>query len=298
MPVAETVTTTKVTLNDFKSDQKPTWCPGCGDFGILSAIQMALASLNIPPHRALIVSGIGCGSKLPDYINANGYLSLHGRALPFLTGAHIANHELVAIAVTGDGDGYGIGGNHFMHAMRRNLNIVHLVENNQVYGLTKGQYSPTSERGMMTTTSPEGVIEYAVNPITWALAAGATFIARGFANDPKKLSVLIQEAIKHKGYSLIDILQPCVTYNKTNTDDWYREKIYRVEESPDYDPKNAEKAFLLGLKWENKIPCGIIYQIEKETYEDQLFQIKDKPLVEQVKNPSKEDFEKIKSNYY
>jgi len=295
MPVAEEI---KVTLKDYKSDQKSTWCPGCGDFGILSSIQMALVSLNIPPHMAMIVSGIGCGSKLPDYMNINGYLTLHGRAIPALTGIHLANHKLVAIAVTGDGDGYGIGGNHFMHAMRRNLNITHIVENNQIYGLTKGQYSPTTDKGMITSTSPEGAIEYAVNPITWALAAGATFIARGFSGEPKKLSEIIQAAIQHKGYALIDILQPCVTYNKLNTSDWYKERIYYVSDDPNYDKQNLEKAFATGLQWEQKIPCGIIYQVQRETYEDSLFQIKDKPLVDQVKNPSKEDFEKIKSRYY
>src|SRR3989338_2014279 len=295
MPVAEEI---KVTLKDYKSDQKSTWCPGCGDFGILSAIQMALVSLNIPPHMAMIVSGIGCGSKLPDYMNINGYLTLHGRAIPALTGIHLANHKLVAIAVTGDGDGYGIGGNHFMHAMRRNLNITHIVEKNKIYGLKKGQYSPTTDRGMITSTSPEGAIEYAVNPITWALAAGATFIARGFSGEPKKLSEIIQAAIQHKGYALIDILQPCVTYNKLNTSDWYKERIYYVNDDPNYDKQNLEKAFATGLHWEQKIPCGIIYQVQRETYEDSLFQIKDKPLVDQVKNPSKEDFEKIKSRYY
>ncbi|MBI2996637.1 MAG: 2-oxoacid:ferredoxin oxidoreductase subunit beta [Candidatus Melainabacteria bacterium] len=292
------VKSSEVTLQNYKSEQKPTWCAGCGDFGILNAIQMALLALNIPPYKALIASGIGCGSKLPDYINANGYLTIHGRALPVLTGIHLANHELVTIAVTGDGDGYGIGGNHFMHAMRRNINITHIVENNQIYGLTKGQYSPTTDKGMITSTSPEGAIEYAVNPITWALAAGATFIARGFANDPKKLTNLIQAAIKHKGYALIDVLQPCVTYNKQNTKEWYEERIYYVDKIPDYNPKDIKKAFSIGLEWGEKIPCGVIYQTEKETYEDNLFQITEEPLVEQVVSPSLEDFEKIKSKYY
>ena len=298
MAVADISTPTKVTMQDYKSEQKSTWCAGCGDYGILSSVQMALVALNIPPHRALIVSGIGCGSKLPDYMNVNGFLTLHGRALPCLTGAHLANHELVAIAVTGDGDGYGIGGNHFMHAMRRNINILHIAENNQTYGLTKGQYSPTTDKGMITSTSPEGAIEYAVNPITWALAAGATFVARGFSNDPKRLGAIIQAGIKHKGYALIDILQPCVTYNKLNTGDWYKERIYYVDEKSDYDPKDAIKAFSIGLQWGDKIPCGIIYQIQKDTYEDQLFQIKEKPLVDHPLKPKAEDFEKIKSRYY
>lgn len=293
-----TMETARVTQKDYKSTNKPTWCPGCGDFGILNAIQMALVDLNVPPHQAVIVSGIGCGSKLPDYMNVNGYLTIHGRALPCLTGIHLANHNLIAIAVTGDGDGYGIGGNHFMHAMRRNLNLTHIVENNQIYGLTKGQYSPTTDRGMVTTTSPEGAVEFAVNPITWAISAGATFVARGFSSDTKKLSSIIQAGIKHKGYSLIDVLQPCVTYNKNNTADWYKERIYYLDEQPAHDPTNIEKAFSLGLQWGERIPCGIIYQVQREIYEDSLFQIKDQPLINTVKKPSKDDFEKIKSRYY
>lgn len=297
MSVTETIPQ-KVTIQDFKSDQKSTWCGGCGDFGILNALQMALAALNIPPHRAVFVSGIGCGSKLPDYMDVNGYLTLHGRGLPVLAGIHFANHELVAIAISGDGDSYGIGANHFMHWMRRNINIVHLVENNQIYGLTKGQYSPTTEKGVITSTSPEGAIESAVNPITWALSAGATFIARGFSNDPKRLSIIIQAAIKHKGYSLIDVLQPCVTYNKINTGDWYKQRIFYVDEVPGYNPQDLSKAFNIGLEWGDKIPCGIIYQVQRDVYEEQLVQIKQKPLVDQVQNPSSDDFEKIKSRYY
>jgi 2-oxoglutarate ferredoxin oxidoreductase subunit beta len=205
-------------LKIFNGGQKSTWCPGCGDFGILAAIKQALAGLDVYPHDVMLVSGIGCGSKLPHYMRANGYNSLHGRALPIAQGIKLANHALHVIAVTGDGDGYGIGQGHFIHAMRRNADITHIVENNQVYGLTKGQYSPTSERGYISTFSPEGAIEFAINPIALALSAGATFIARASAADPKHMANVIAQAITHKGYALVDCLQPCVTYNKVNTD--------------------------------------------------------------------------------
>src|SRR5688572_19143601 len=161
----------------FTGGDKSTWCPGCGDFGILMGIKQGLAGLDLAPHQVLLVSGIGCGSKLPHYMRANGYNSIHGRSLPVAQGIKLANHDLKVIAVTGDGDGYGIGMGHFVHAMRRNADITHIAQNNQVYGLTKGQYSPTSERGYISTFSPDGAIEFGVNPIAVALAAGATFIA-------------------------------------------------------------------------------------------------------------------------
>src|SRR5215216_2430019 len=215
-------------LKLFTGGQKSTWCPGCGDFGILAALKQALAGLDVQPHQVMLVSGIGCGSKLPHYMVANGYNSLHGRALPIAQGIKLANHDLHVIAVTGDGDGYGIGQVHFVHAMRRNTDITHIVENNQVYGLTKGQYSPTSERGYISSFSPEGSIEFAINPIALALSAGATFIARASAADPKHMAAVLQAAITHKGYSLIDCLQPCVTYNKLNTYEWYRSRTYKL----------------------------------------------------------------------
>src|SRR5581483_10295154 len=192
----------KLDLKIFNGGDKSTWCPGCGDFGILAAIKQALPGIGVAPHQVMLVSGIGCGSKLPHYMRANGFNSLHGRALPVAQGIKLANHALKVIAVTGDGDGYGIGMGHFMHLARRNVDITHIVENNQVYGLTKGQYSPTSERGYISSFSPEGALEYAVNPILLAVAGGATFVARGFAGDVKQLVWLIQQAVQHPGYAL------------------------------------------------------------------------------------------------
>ncbi|MFO7254151.1 MAG: 2-oxoacid:ferredoxin oxidoreductase subunit beta [Bacillota bacterium] len=257
-------------LKLYKSENRPTWCPGCGDFGILNAIKQALAQLEIWPHEVLFVSGIGCGSKLPDYINANGFTTLHGRALPIAQGAKLANPGLHVIAVTGDGDGYGIGGNHFLHAIRRNINITHIVENNMVYGLTKGQYSPTSAKGFISSTTPEGAIERAVNPLALALANGGTFVARGFSGDPKHLAEIIAQAIQHPGYALVDVLQPCVIYNRVNTYEFYEQRVYKLEET-DHDPTNPEQAWERAHEWGERIPIGVIYrETGVPTYEEQV----------------------------
>jgi 2-oxoglutarate/2-oxoacid ferredoxin oxidoreductase subunit beta len=258
-----------VKVKDYASDVKPTWCPGCGDFGILAALKQALVQRDIAPHQALIVTGIGCGSKLPDYATVNGFLTLHGRPLPVATGARLANHGLKVITVHGDGDGLGLGMGHFIHTARRNLNIVDILQNNQIYGLTKGQYSPTSDRGFVTSTSPEGAIEMAANPLALALTAGATFVARGFAGDVKGLAALIAQALEHEGYALVDVLQPCVTFNRKNTYDWYRERVYDLQEA-DYDPGDRVAAFEKALEWGDRIPTGILYQSRLPTYEEQV----------------------------
>jgi len=279
--------------------EKPTWCPGCGDFPILTALQRALIQLEIRPHEIMIVSGIGCGSKLPHYIRCNGFHSIHGRALPISMGIKLANHDLKVIAVTGDGDGYGIGGNHFIHTMRRNPDILHIVENNQVYGLTKGQYSPTSDYGYVTKTSPEGTIEFAFNPIAVALSSGATFIARGFSGDIKHLTELLKVALQHKGYRLIDILQPCVTFNLQNTYDWYKERIYKLDGEEGYDPTKREMALRKALEWGERIPIGIIYKADGvPTFEDQVPALKDGPLFRQPLNRKvRREWELIKDDY-
>ena len=280
----------------FNSPEKSTWCPGCGDFGILMALKKALANLDLLPHQVMLVSGIGCGSKLPHYIRTNGYNSIHGRALPVAQGIKLANHALKVIVVTGDGDGYGIGMGHFMHAMRRNPDITHIVENNQVYGLTKGQYSPTSDKGYISSFSPEGAIEYAVNPMAYAIAAGATFVARGFASDANHLAWLIEEGIKHKGYALIDVLQPCVTYNKVNTNEWYKQRVYKLEETG-HDPTDREAAWRKAQEWGDRIPIGIYYRTERPTYEEQVTALKAGPLVFQELDGRVKDYEAIKNEF-
>jgi 2-oxoglutarate/2-oxoacid ferredoxin oxidoreductase subunit beta len=285
-------------LKIFNGGQRSTWCVGCGDFGILAGLKQALAGLDLHPHEVMLVSGIGCGSKLPHYIRANGYNSIHGRSIPVAQGIKLANHRLNVIAVTGDGDGYGIGQGHFVHAMRRNADITHIVENNQVYGLTKGQYSPTSERGYISSFSPEGAIEFAINPIAIALAAGATFIARAFAGDTKQLNAILQAAISHKGYSLVDVMQPCVTYNKLNTYDWYRSRYYKLDEESGYDLHDRQQAWQKAGEWGDRIPSGIFYvNEERPSYEEQVGVLKKGPLVQQELDGRLMDYEKLKDEF-
>ena len=284
-------------LKLFNIAEKSTWCPGCGDFGILASLKQAFVQLDLYPHNIMLVSGIGCGSKLPYYMKANGFDSLHGRALPVATGIKLANHELNVVAISGDGDGYGIGGNHFMHVMRRNPDLTHIVENNQVYGLTKGQYSPTSPRGFVSSTSPDGSIETMVNPMAVALAGGASFVGRGFAGDPKHLTELIKKAILHKGYSLVDILQPCVTYNKINTYDWYKERVYKIDDEDGFDSTDFGQAWAKAREWEERIPIGVIYQEDRPTYEQQVEELQRGPLIRWSPERPRDVLEAIKLEF-
>jgi len=255
---------------------KTAWCPGCGNFGILTALKQALVALEIEPYRVLMVSGIGQAGKLPHYTKGNVFNSLHGRTLPVATGAKIVNPELIVIAVAGDGDGYGEGGNHFINAARRNNDITYLVHNNQVYGLTKGQASPTSDFGFVTKTTPHGA-DIPLNPIALAIATDASFVARGFAGDVNHLSQLIMQGVQHQGFALIDVLQPCPTFNHKNTYTWYRERVYKLEESG-YDPGNKLAAFEKAQEWGDRIPIGLIYRKERATFEERLSALKKEVL--------------------
>jgi 2-oxoglutarate ferredoxin oxidoreductase subunit beta len=285
------------TIKDYASPVKPTWCPGCGDFGILNAVKRGLVQAGLAPHQVLVVSGIGCGSKLPDYATVNGFMTLHGRPLPIATGAKLANHGLKVITIHGDGDSMGLGMGHFIHTARRNLDIVDLLQNNQIYGLTKGQYSPTSDLGFVTKTSPDGSFEMAANPVALALAAGATFLARGFAGDAKGLADLIAKALEHKGYSLVDILQPCVTFNRRNTYDWSRERVYNLEES-DYDPGDRVTAFQKALEWGDRIPLGVIYQAQLPTYEEQVYALQEGPIAtRKLKRLTSDEIDSLRAEF-
>jgi len=270
---------------DAENVLKPTWCPGCGNFGILRAVNQAIGELNIPPHRLLMVSGIGQAGKLPHYTRCNVLNMLHGRTLPAASAAKTANPELIVIAVGGDGDGYAEGGNHFIHTMRRNHDITYLVHDNQVYGLTKGQASPTSDEGFVTKTSLEGAWA-PMNPIAMAIAGGASFVARGFAGDVEHLVSIIKAGIEHKGFALLDILQPCVSFNHLNTYAWYRERVYKVEEA-DHDASDKVTAFQKSQEWGENIPIGIIYREELPTFEGRLAVLNKGPLVKQEINPSR-----------
>jgi 2-oxoglutarate ferredoxin oxidoreductase subunit beta len=273
-----------VTMDDY-TGLKPAWCPGCGNFGILRALDKALVTLKLEPHQVLIVSGIGQAGKLPHYSRGNVFNSLHGRALPVAIGAKIANPELTVIAIGGDGDGYGEGGNHFLHSLRRNHDITYLVHDNQVYGLTKGQASPTSDEGFITKTTPEGASP-AINPIGVAIMAGASFVARAFAGDIDYLALLIQKGIRHQGLALIDILQPCVSFNHKNTFKWYRERVYKLDEEKGYSSGDKKQALEKAQEWGERIPIGIIYEQKRPTFEDRLPALEKGSLVKQKLSPA------------
>lgn len=269
-----------VELADLKTVGQPNWCPGCGNFAIWHALKSAIVELRLEPHNVVIFSGIGCSSKMPHWINTYGFHGIHGRPLPIATGARLANNNLTVIAVGGDGDGYGIGIGHFIHAMRRNLNITYIVTNNQVYGLTTGQTSPTSDKGFTTKSTPTGVIEMPINPIALAIASEATYISRGFSKEMKHLTKLIVDGVRHEGFALIDVLQPCVTFNRKNTYEWFSKRVYKLEETG-YDVTNKQAAFLKSLEWNGRIPIGLFYREIRPTYEDELPQIAEAPLVRQ-----------------
>jgi len=255
-----------VTLNDY-AGLTPTWCPGCGNFGILNAFKKAMVELDLEPDRLLLVSGIGQAGKLPHYTRGNEFNSLHGRPVPVAVAAKMVNPELTVIAVSGDGDAYGEGGNHFIHAVRRNHDVTYLVHDNQVYALTKGQASPTSEAGYVAKTTPEGAPS-PVNPLLLAIAAGAGFVARSFAGDPAHLAEMIKLGVRHRGFSLIDILQPCVTFNHVNTFDWYRQRVYKLDKS--YDTSDRPAAFTKAAEWGKRIPIGVLFEQIRPTFEELL----------------------------
>ncbi|MBI4301640.1 MAG: 2-oxoacid ferredoxin oxidoreductase [Chloroflexi bacterium] len=262
----------------------PAWCPGCGNFAILVALRRALVDLDLEPYRVLMVSDIGQAGKLPHYTRGNVLNVLHGRTLPAAIGAKIANPELTVIGVAGDGGSYGEGGNHFLHALRYNHDITHLVHNNQVYALTRGQTSPTSDPGYVTRTTPQGA-PTPINPITLAIIGGASWVGRGFAGDINHLVQLITRGIQHKGFALVDILQPCPTFNRKNTFAWYRERVYKLEEDETYDPTDKMMAFSKAVEWGDRIPIGVIYQAERPTFGDYLFPSGAEPLVKQKLDP-------------
>ena len=281
------------TWDDYKGDT-PAWCPGCGNFSILKTFKEAMIELGLEPHQFTIVSGIGQAGKFPHYLKCNTFNGLHGRTLPVATGIRLANHQMPVIAVAGDGDCYGEGGNHLMHAMRRNVNVKLFVHNNQVYGLTKGQASPTTPEGTVTKNAPFGVFSEQLNPMALAVALDCSFVARSFSGDQEHLKAMIREAMGHRGFCLVDILQPCVSFNKVNTHAWYKQRAYHLESS--YDPTNRSSAFNRALEWGDRIPIGIIYRNNRPTLEERIPVIRDITLVEQSFDISK--IEEILKEYY
>lgn len=291
-------------LKDFRTKVHNDWCPGCGDFGILNAVQMALFELKLEPHQVAIFSGIGCSGKTPHFVNTYGFHTLHGRVLPIATGAKLANTALTVVAVGGDGDGYGIGAGHFVNTGRRNLDFTYVVHNNGVYGLTKGQASPTLLKGLRTKSMPAPAIVEGINPLAMAISAGYTFVARSYALDVRHLKETLKAAVLHKGSALVDVLQTCPTYNDINTKEWYAgtdlstkaPRLYKLEDTG-YDgnvkdPDNSDEvnqkkgqAITRSFEWGEKIPIGLFYRIEQPTFEDMLASrmpaYKEVPLVKQ-----------------
>ena len=256
-----------VTMDDY-GQYETAWCPGCGNHAILEAVKGALVASNLKPSNILFVSGIGQAAKAPHYLNVNLFNGLHGRSLPVATGAKLANPDLVVVVESGDGCNYGEGGNHLLAAIRRNVDLALLVHNNQIYGLTKGQASPTSGEGFVTKAQPDGVMSYPFNPVAVATAMKASFVARGFSGEINHLSDLIREAISHRGFALVDILQPCVSFNKVNTYAWYKDRCKPLPK--DYDPTNHETALKVAFEWGDQIPIGLIYINDRPSYEERI----------------------------
>lgn len=285
------------TFKDFRNNVKPNWCPGCGDFSVQAAIQRAAANVGLEPDNLAVISGIGCSGRISGYINAYGFHGIHGRSLPIAQGVKMANRDLTVIASGGDGDGYAIGMSHTIHAIRRNIDITYIVMDNQIYGLTKGQTSPRSEMGFKTKSTPKGSIESSLNVMEMALTAGATFVAQSFSTDLKDLTALIEAGINHKGFSLINVFSPCVTYNKINTYDWFKENLTKLGDVEGYDPHNRNQA-MQTLMEHNGLVTGLIYQnTEKPSYQELVHGYSKTPLVHSELDLDEERFNKLVSEF-
>lgn len=285
------------TFKDFRNNVKPNWCPGCGDFSVQAAIQKAAANVGLEPEEVALITGIGCSGRLSGYVNSYGMHAIHGRALPIAQGVKMANKDLTVICSGGDGDGYAIGMGHTIHALRRNMNITYIVMDNQIYGLTKGQTSPSSAPGFVTKTTPKGNIEQNVAPLELALSSGATFVAQGFSSDIKGLTKMIEEAINHDGFSFVNVFSPCVTYNKVNTYDWFKENLKSIDDIEGYDASNKNIATQTVIDNESLL-TGIIYQ-DKETpsYESQIEEMQGEALAKQDIKIDKAQFEALTQQF-
>jgi len=256
----------------------PTWCPGCGIYGVFTALKKAAVNLRLDPEQLVVVTGIGCHGRLNSYFRCYGFHGLHGRTLPVATGIKLSNPGLSVLAISGDGDAYSIGLSHFIHSLRRNISLTYLVVDNRIYALTQGQTSPTCAMGFVSVSTPEGSKEHPLDGAQLALASGGTFIARGFSGNAGQLAALIERAMKHKGFSLVEVLSPCVTHNKVNTYQWFKNSIERLDQDPSYDPQSRMQAWER-LSRDKKIPVGLIYQEEKPSFEELALPEKGRPLV-------------------
>lgn len=289
---AAVATPEQITVKSLESWVSPDWCPGCGDFGVLKSVKEALVEHQIQPQDVMVVSGIGCSSNLPGFIKANGVHSLHGRALAVATGIKLANMSLHVLITGGDGDGVGIGCAHFVHAMRRNLDLNYFMMNNEIYGLTTGQASPTTMMEVRTKTTPFGCVEMPINPVALSIVSGATYVARTFAGDQKHMSKVFADAIAHPGFSYVDCLSPCITYNKFNTYQYFKERCYRLEDE-EWDTSDPMRSLERSYQWGDKIPIGVFYQAERPTYEESDPVLQAGPLVDQEIGISQELFDEL-----
>ena len=272
---------------EFKITDETQWCPGCGNPGIRASLKAALEELDLGLDDVIMSAGIGQAGKMPQYIDLHAFAGLHGRSIPVGIGIKLSNHKVKVITEGGDGDGYGEGGNHLMHAIRRNIDITQIVHNNQVYGLTKGQVSPTTSLGQPQTFAKDGNKNQMMHPLALALSLGAGFVARGFSGDQKQLTEIIKAAIEYEGYALVDVLQPCITWNKVNTFQWYKERVKPLDES--YDPTNFDEAMKKAMFWDDEIPTGILYNVPFETYQDKYGFLgkDDTPMLDRSVDPQK-----------
>lgn len=286
-----------VTFKDFRNNVRPNWCPGCGDFSVQAAIQRAAANIGLVPDDLAVVSGIGCSGRISGYINSYGFHGIHGRVLPIAQGVKMGNRDLTVIAAGGDGDGFAIGMGHTVHAIRRNIDITYIVMDNQVYGLTKGQTSPRSGFGFKTSSTPEGSVEPTLSVMEMALTAGATFVAQSFSSDLKELTSLIEQGIQHNGFSFINVYSPCVTYNKINTYNWFKENLIRLDEYDNYDSHNRIMA-MKTLMENNGLVTGLIYEDkEKKSYQDLVHGYSETPLAHEDITLGEEKFKQLISEF-
>ncbi|OGD52781.1 2-oxoacid:ferredoxin oxidoreductase subunit beta [Candidatus Bathyarchaeota archaeon RBG_13_60_20] len=269
-----------LTMKDLDTGATNTWCPGCGNFAILMTVKQALIQLGLNPSQVVAVSGIGCHGKTTDYLKVNTFHVIHGRVLPAATAIKLANHGLTVLGFAGDGDAFNIGMGHFPHAARRNVNMAYIVHDNLIYGLTTGQASPTSRQGLVTKTTPRGSAEPGVNPLTQSLTGGATFVARTFAGEAKHMTEVLKRAITHRGFAVVDVLQPCVTFNRVNTYEFYKQRVRKLEEEG-HDEGDFEAAYRRAQEWGDVIPIGVFYVEERPTYEDGFPALAGGPLVGQ-----------------
>jgi 2-oxoglutarate ferredoxin oxidoreductase subunit beta len=283
------------TMADFRAD-KATWCPGCGDFTVLASLQRAAVNSGLEPEDMAVVSGIGCSGKISQHFGSYGLHSLHGRSIPAATGVKLANHHLTVVAAGGDGDGYGIGLGHFIHALRRNIDITYIVMDNHIYGLTTGQTSPTSRKGFLSKTSPQGSAEEPIRPLETALVNGCTFVAQAFSGDVKQMTSLIEQGMRHKGFALINAFSPCVTFNKVNTYEWFKENIVNLDTREDYKADSRIEAIRI-IQESNNLVTGLLYKEDRPAYHEVMTGASEQPSAHQDLQAPRKDAEKLLAQF-